>query len=164
MIALTNTKPTEIFATRNRQHCTRRVGDVSLLVNWEHEFSDEEWRELVGIAEDMAGIYGKYSRTVVFAPSHGPNAAQRAYVKDHEHNVMDEKCARMALITDSAFVRGGVTALSWLMRTKAPMRAFAVKNMGEALAWSCSGSRVDLAVVSDAMAELISYAGYRSVR
>ncbi|HET6332154.1 MAG TPA: hypothetical protein VFG30_03030 [Polyangiales bacterium] len=84
--------------------------------------TDEEWDRWVTMSVERSG---RDQRVIVESHNSGPNAKQRKELADAVRDVE----LRVAVLTDSAVVRGIVTALAWL---GVPQRAFPIGGYWQA--------------------------------
>ena len=88
----------------------------------------------------------KTPATVSFTASKAtPTAAQRKQLEAEEARFAFGNVERNAILSDSAVVRGAITAIQWLLRSKAQMKAFRVDHVTQALQWLHEREPFDLA-------------------
>jgi hypothetical protein len=87
-------------------------GGVLLCVHTADSPSMDEWE---GYVEHCVRLPHAFNRTLVVTDGGGPNAAQRRLLQDRYLGPQKARCReyRVAVMTDSAFVRGIVKALNW---------------------------------------------------
>jgi len=88
---------------------------------------------------------------LTIAPSEGINAAQRAELNSPPNGAALKLLKRVAFCTDSALVRGAMTALLWLSRARVTLKPFRVSDRDNALDWLAEIAIFDRA---DVLAEL----------
>jgi hypothetical protein len=81
-----------------------------------------------------------------------PSAYQRSRLASHLKTHGVPPLVRVAVLTDSALIRGAMTAFGWIM-PKTSMRAFDVNDVGACLDWLSGGGDFDLDKVKAAWAE-----------
>jgi hypothetical protein len=155
-----------IVSTRTREHCMRRIGDLSLIVCCSHEFGNDEWREFIDILIASSARMGAPVRGVLYMPTHGPSSYQRALMSQAQDDInKGQTFKRLGLITNSTLARGAMTALSWAMKyTSSQIQVGNTARTREATSWVCEGTRHDVARVTAALDELLVHAGYEATR
>ena len=110
----------------------KKVGDVLCVVTGTGEsIPDDEWRGLLATIEGEHGHTGGVVRVLGFAGGVAPKPTQRAQLNQLAGAVP----IRVAMITESALMRGVATALSWL--GKVQVKGFRRGRLADALAFLC---------------------------
>ena len=104
------------------------LGNLHIIVVGERDPAPTDWNAYVDAiqAEEKRGMPATQLRTLVFSDGGGPNAVQRQVARE----VRDERGSPLAIVTDSWFSRGVITAARVV---KPHRRAFAPGEMGSAL-------------------------------
>ena len=98
---------------------------VIVSVNTDVAPSDEEWDEYL---EEVTQIVHDIKGVLVYTPSVGPTAAQRA--RSNEAFKASKAQVKTSIMTGSRMVRGIVTALSWAITDK--IKAFPTEDFNSA--------------------------------
>ncbi len=77
---------------------------------------------------------GKLSATLLFLPLKAFGAKERNIYTDRTKPCFDVR-STIALVTESAMVRGAITAMAWFYRSQQPLRAFRPEDYRDALKW-----------------------------
>lgn len=85
----------------------RNVGNVLLAVHTASSPDDQEWEAYVQFGKKLPATC---RRTLVISKGGGPNAKQRKYANDE---FLNHVTLTVAVVNDSAMVRGIVTAMGW---------------------------------------------------
>jgi len=105
------------------------IGRLIVCVHSDKPPSALEWNDYLSVTSaasaSVGGDFGRI-RTIVFTDGGGPNTVQRAAV----NKLIGEKPSPGAIITQSAVVRGIVTALSWF---NPAIQAFHPRDVGQGL-------------------------------
>jgi hypothetical protein len=105
-------------------------------------FADDEW-DAYGDAAEQVIREGTGMRTVLnLSPKHGPNAAQRRRLVQRKGARFHE-IVRIALISDSAMVRGAITAMQWLVGSPTQTKTYRPSEHLEAARWAAEGAGAD---------------------
>ena len=84
-----------------------------------------------------------------------PNANQRRLIKERMEKKAQMQAKRVALVSESALVRGALTAIGWLLNNPDnSMRAFAGRDIDGALSWLAKEAIFDQAKAKQAHAAL----------
>jgi hypothetical protein len=109
----------------------RVVGNVHLIVVGEKNPTVADWNAYVHAVqiEERNGLnITAQMRTLVFSDGGGPNAAQRKLAAD----VLNGRSTPVAIVTNSAIMRGVMTALRWF---NPQASAFAPSELSDAMAF-----------------------------
>lgn len=131
-----------------------RVGDLWIYVGPDRPLDDATWREYLDLCAQEVKRNGPYPGILVWAPRHGPTAHQRRIMTEQYGAALRlDRQRRFALITESALVRGIMTALSWVA-SGTKMNAFAPSDVDAAFAWLAEEIRFDEGEAKDALQSL----------
>jgi hypothetical protein len=145
--------------TRGKELCLGRVGPLALVVAG-NSWDDAAWREHCSLYAKMVADCGAARAVFNLSPRAGPSSSQRRMLMSEyrERNRIDE-VRRFAILTESALVRGVLTALGWFAQgTKTA--AYAPTKATEALAWLREDVAFDVADAVTAFRELMTDAGH----
>jgi hypothetical protein len=109
----------------------RPSGRIMILVHGEANVTREEWSDLRRLAEEnyRKPADERVNGYLIVTDGGGPTSAQRAEVSEYWQG---KEAPKFAVVSDSALVRGIVTALQWLKLSK--MTAFRSANIDSAIA------------------------------
>ena len=109
------------------------VGHYTVAVHTKRPPSDEEWEEYL-TAHAPHFDRGHNMRFLILTEGGAPTAVQRMRMNEMvaEWTKKNPDCIRSAIITNSAFVRGVATAISWF---RPIARAFSPDHLDQALAY-----------------------------
>ena len=111
-----------------------RVGSLWLAATGNRPIEDATWREYLEQAAASVRQVGPFTGILLWAPTFGPSTHQRRMLTDEfGEAVRVDAQRRVALISESAFVRGTMTAINWLLQKN--ILAFAPPNIERALEW-----------------------------
>lgn len=127
------------------------VGELWIFVMPDTPITDAMWREHLEMCADEVKRNGPYPGVLGWAPKSGPSAGQRRIMTvEYADRIRIDKQRRFALVTESALVRGIMTALSWVAAgTK--MNAFAPDDVGRAFDWLAEEVAFDRRQAVDAL-------------
>jgi hypothetical protein len=140
--------------TRDGCVASERVGSLWLAATGGRRIEDDAWREYLGHATASVTRDGPFHGVLFWAPKHGPSTGQRKMLT-HEFakGVRLDAQRRVALVSDSALVRGTMTAIQWFTRSN--VSPFAPREAERALAWLSADIAFDRAQATRALEELI---------
>jgi hypothetical protein len=118
------------------EHYYRQLDDLALNLCIASKIANEDWHEYL---EEVLSIARELGHTpvvgiVAFRDDAYPNAVQRRLSADFLERENVPPMRRIAMLTDSAALRGAMTAFTWVM-ARANMRAFASSEVQPALDW-----------------------------
>jgi hypothetical protein len=114
---------------------------------------DEEWDEYVIAGYQLIKTYGAAPKVSMAMFTEGfPSAYQRSRLATHLEAHGVPPLVRVAVFTDSALIRGAMTAFGWIM-PKTTLRAFDAKDIGSCLNWLLGGGTFDVIKARAAWAE-----------
>lgn len=118
-----------------------RVGPLAVNVNASKTLRDAEVREYMDAV--VAAAKGEYARVSLSYFVHQvPNASQRQIILAAMHEHALPPLERTAVLTDSALMRGALTAYSWFSRSDSS--PFAVADRQKALVWLAERAPFDV--------------------
>lgn len=118
-----------------------RVGPLSVNVNVARAISDDHLREYVKAT--IGAARGNWARVSLAYFAHDiPSARQRQIIIDAMDQQGVPHSERVALLTDSALMRGALTAYSWL--TASDTGPFSVADRQKALVWLAQKAPFDV--------------------
>jgi hypothetical protein len=130
------------------------VDDLLVVVNGPDPFQDATWDRYVAWSATIPLM----PTVMTFSPYQGPKPAQRnRLVRDLQRRGW--KDPHIVLLTDSAIVRGIVTAIGWLMPIHS--RAHRPENTEAAMDWLSRWGTFDRDAVRAFLREAIVEVGYR---
>lgn len=134
-----------------------RIEDTVLVVHGPERPAPAEWSAYVEFATEQLARYGEL-KVVVATGGTGPNAAQRGDLND----VVADRPSRVAVLNESAFVRGIAKAFAWIGRLD--VRLFAPNDLESALRYVESGaSAADVQAQLDRMQDELGGGATRRV-
>ncbi len=145
-----------VRVTKNGEFRTELVDDLLIVVSLGSNWSDGCWREQLQQSIDLAKTQGMYSAVLTWSPIGQPTSRQRRLAKDMLAELDLTKISRQALVTDSALVRGALTAISWLASLPYPIKPFKPSEVEHAIAWLCAVSSADPASVKAVLSSMIN--------
>jgi hypothetical protein len=131
----------------------RQIDTLAITLCVAKDLPDDEWDRYFTAVHLLTKKYGQPTKvSLVMFTEAIPSAAQRgrlaAYLK--AQNV--PQLLRIGLITESAIVRGALTAFGWIM-PRTTMRAFAMSDLPDCLKWLHEGALFDHAKATTAWVE-----------
>jgi hypothetical protein len=140
--------------TRDGNVASERVGYLRLVVAGTRAITDETWREHLGHSAADAVSHQPAHGVLFWSPTQGPSARQRKMLTEEFANAIGTSAERrVAVLTDSAMVRGTVTAIHWFTRKK--FIAFSPKEVDRALDWLAEDVAFDRAKARRALEQAI---------
>lgn len=151
---------TRMFATQNKQIVIAGVGDLVLTCVGPGQVSDDLWTEhLSQVAEFLSER--TFTSALNYTPHFAPNTTQRHIMQKRKTELAaSDNVKKIALLSDSAFVRGGVTALQWIMKFDSAVKPFKPDMYREALAWLREFTRFDVDDAASFLREIAVYTGH----
>lgn len=118
-----------------------RVGPLAVNVNNSKTPTDKEVREYMQAT--IRAARGDFAQVSLSCFVHQvPNANQRKIILEEMEQNRLPPLARTALLTDSALMRGALTAYSWLTRSDSD--SFAISDRRRALVWLAERATFDV--------------------
>jgi len=141
--------------TRDGNLASERIGKLWLAASGRRAIADETWREYLDHAANSVTRDGPYHGVLFYAPKHGPSASHRKMLThEYARAVRLDLQRRVALISDSAIVRGAITAINWFTRTN--LVAFPPREARHALDWLAEDIAFDRSQAEHALDHIIS--------
>jgi hypothetical protein len=143
-----------LSAAQNRLQVWRH--EAMFIVVCGEAWTDADWDAHLNNVETLVRTTGAPRAILLFAPLHGPTAKQRSAQQKRDSDLGVSELKVIAMISDSVLARGALTAISWLIPSKAEIRAFKSTATMEALDWLAAREKIDkqqaiaqLAVMTD---------------
>ena len=131
----------------------RQIDTLAMTLSVAKDLPEDEWDKYVAAGHALARKYGQPTKVALamFAEAH-PSASQRGRLTAYlnQHNVPN--LTRVAVLTDSAIIRGVLTALGWAL-PRTTMRAFDPNALADCLKWLHAGAPFDQTKAAAAWAE-----------
>jgi len=126
---------TQLYLVHDQACFVRTKGLVVSVAN-DARITNSFWEEYLRQAQAVHRDGGDYAALLNLVMSMGPNAAQRRRLGEVADSVGLGKIMRHALLTESAAMRGIVTAVQWLLRSSpAELQTYKPSERGHALDW-----------------------------
>jgi hypothetical protein len=140
--------------TRDGNMASVRTGKLWLAATGRRPIDDDTWRQYLGQAAASVKSEGPFYGVLFWTPKHGPSASQRRMLTHEfaEAIALDAQ-RRVALISNSALVRGTITAIAWF--TRDDVVTFSPNEAKRALDWLAEDITFDRAQAQHALAEII---------
>jgi hypothetical protein len=127
------------------QYCFRQLDELALNVSAATEITDAGWLEFLTGSFATARTLGLHPKaTIAYFSRAFPNATQRQLAKKFIEQNRVRKLERLAALTDSAMLRGALTALNWIM-PDSQMQAYTPREYAQALSWVHEVANFDVA-------------------
>jgi hypothetical protein len=150
-----------MLVTRDGNMASSRIGKLWLAASGDRPITDLTWREYLDQAAASVKSAGPFSGLLFWAPKHGPSGSQRRMLtREYAESVRLDAQRHVALVSDSALVRGTITAINWITRSN--MLAFAPQGSREALDWLAKGVPFDRKQAERALEGLIGAVGAKA--
>jgi hypothetical protein len=131
----------------------RQIDSLAMSLCVAKTITDEQWEEYVESGYQLTKKYGSPPKVSMAAFMDAfPSAYQRARLAAHLKKHGIAPLVRVAVLTDSALIRGAMTAFGWIM-PRTTLRAFEVLDVGGCLKWLKEGGPFDEVKVLTAWAE-----------
>ena len=131
----------------------RQIDDLAMSLCVAKELTDEGWDEYIVAGYDITKKNGMPPKvSMAMFTEAFPSAYQRARLAAHLKNHGIAPLTRVAVLTDSALIRGAMTAFGWIM-PRTSMRAFEVLDVAGCLKWLQQGGDFDQQKAAAAWAE-----------
>ncbi len=140
--------------TRDGNMASARIGRLWLAATGLHAIEDDTWRQYLGQAAASVKSDGPFHGVLLWTPRHGPSASQRRMLT-HEfaRAIALDAQRRVALISNSALVRGTITAIAWFTRND--VVTFAPNEADRALDWLAEDITFNRTQAQRALEEII---------
>jgi hypothetical protein len=120
-----------------------REGTLLFLVSAASAWSDQSWTEMLEGTLAMERSMGSPALLVfTYFPDGMPTASQRRM--SVETTQKSRLADRVAVLTDSAIVRGGFTAIQWVLGKQTDNKAFRPTEVQAAIAWLARRHSIDV--------------------
>lgn len=124
----------KVFKTAGGELYTVGIGRLAIIVSGTKSYSDEVWVEYCAICREMSNPALPYLAAFNYSPIVGPSASQRKTFNS-EVGDLNKHFKRVVLVSDSAIVRGALTATAWITRSDMQMRPYSPARVDEGFAW-----------------------------
>ena len=140
--------------TRDGNVASVRVGNLWLVASGWRPIADDAWREYLEASAASVRADGPFDGVLFWAPLHGPSARQRKMLT-HEfaEAVRLDAQRRVALISESALVRGTITAINWFARKN--FVAFSPNDVRRAFEWLAADIAFDETQAQRSLDEIV---------
>jgi hypothetical protein len=140
--------------TDDRNMACSRVGNLWVVAAGSRRIEDATWRQYLGYSAATVTSSGPFHGILFWSLKQGPSTRQRKMLTaEFAQAVRLDDQRRVALISESALVRGTITAINWLARKK--MAAFAEREIARALDWLAEDVAFDRAQAQSALDQAI---------
>jgi hypothetical protein len=131
----------------------RQIDDLAMSLCVARKITDRHWREFLDGSFGLSQQLGHYANVTIASFVHAyPSPLQRRmtveFLKNNEVRTVD----RMALVSDSKFVRGAIVALNWII-PKAKVRSFPSRDVLGCFNWLREVAEFDVQFAADAWSE-----------
>ena len=131
----------------------RQIDALAMSLCVAKDLTDQGWDEYIIAGYHITKKNGTPPKVSMAMFTEGfPSAHQRGKLAAHLKKHGIPPLARVAVLTDSALIRGAMTAFGWIMPRTA-MRAFEVLDVGGCLKWLQQGGAFDQNKAAAAWAE-----------
>jgi hypothetical protein len=134
----------------------RQIDDITINLCVAHQITDEQWGEYL---EGCYVITQKLKRPpnagVMCCMNAFPNAKQRQMSDDFLKKYYKHRFLRVAIITESAMIRGAMTAMRWVIPTLT-MRAFAPAAIRDGMQWVREVTEFDTSLAMNAWSDALT--------
>jgi hypothetical protein len=149
----------EFYVSAGKQLASQRVGRCWVQATGLVTIRDGDWAEYIEYMKRSAKQEGPASTVIQYSPKVAPSAKQRVELMKHDQLLFPE-LRGLAIFTESMFMRGVMTALSWLTRSAVQMRAFAPAHLEDGLAWLATRDEFEHDACLMALARVAKAVGY----
>jgi len=131
----------------------RQIDSLAMSLCVAEVITNEHWDEYVMAGYQLARKMGQPPQVSMAAFTHGfPSAYQRGKLATHLKKFGVPPLLRVAVLTDSALIRGAMTAFGWIMPSTT-LRAFEVLDISGCLKWLQQAAPFDEVKAASAWAE-----------
>lgn len=150
----------ELFVSSHQQLASLRVETclVQSTASSEGGIPDEDWREYIDYMKRV-GKEGPIITLLQYSPDVAPSAKQRSEMGGLSE-VFAPKLAGVAICTDSMMVRGVITAIQWILRSKNQSKGFKPSEYEQGFAWLNQFGEFDVAEAERALAVVTKRMGF----
>lgn len=137
----------------------RQIDTLAMTICVAKELPDEEWERYYIAGHALTKKYGQPSKvSMAMFTEVIPSAHQRGRLAGFLKSQNVPQLLRVSILTDSALVRGAMTAFGWIM-PRTTMRAFAADDVPACLQWLHAGAPFDQAKAAVAWADGLRIVG-----
>lgn len=129
------TDPSFTYLSRTRAFYLSRMGPFGLIVWTTRPVSDGEFVEHCEAAIQMKTLHGPALVFLNYALDFAASTKQRSILKTYEERMGLGQLERLAIISESIFVRGVFAALSWFISGLRSTKMFPATEINQAFAW-----------------------------
>jgi hypothetical protein len=131
----------------------RQLRELTVTVSTAKRITDEDWTAYLEGTLAITKGFGLAANVSLLCCVHAyPNARQRQMASDFMIRHYTRQMERVAVVTESMFVRGAMTAFSWIM-PRVRVRAFDTNETREAFSWLREVGSFDEALAIEAWQE-----------
>jgi hypothetical protein len=131
----------------------RQMRELTVTVSTAKTITDEAWTAYLEGTLAIAKGFGLAANVSLLCCVHAyPNARQRQMASDFMIRHYIRNMDRVAVVTESLFVRGAMTAFGWIM-PRVRVRAFDTNETRDAFRWLREGGTFDEAVALESWHE-----------
>jgi hypothetical protein len=131
----------------------RQIDSLAMSLCVAKDLTDVGWEEYVLSGYNITKKYGMPPKVSIAMFTEGfPSAYQRGRLATHLKKMGVPPLVRVAVMTDSALIRGAMTAFGWIM-PRTSMRAFEVLDVPGCFKWLQAGGEFDERKAAAAWAE-----------
>ena len=131
----------------------RQVDALAMSLCVAKVIKDDEWDEYVTTGYQLTKTHGAVPKVSMAMFTQGfPSAYQRGRLATHLETKGVPPLVRVAVLTESALIRGAMTAFGWIM-PKTTLRAFEGTDVEGCLNWLLGGAPFDIVKAKAAWAE-----------
>jgi hypothetical protein len=131
----------------------RQIDSLAMSLCVAKVMTDDQWDEYVLGGYEMTRKHGSFPKVSMAAFTDAfPSAYQRGRLAAHLKKHGIPPMVRVAVLTDSALIRGAMTAFGWIM-PRTTMRAFEVLDISGCLNWLHEGAKFDQVKAANAWSE-----------
>ena len=134
------------------------IDDLTVNVNGPDPFVDADWEAYVLWTEDLISRGIPVKGALTFSPFQSPNAAQRERLRQSLQKGV-QGAPRVAVLSDSAMVRGAMTALSWFIKS-VHAKGYRPMESDLAMTWLAQQLEFDAAEVRAALKKGTTAVGF----
>lgn len=151
-----------LLQTPDKTFALNHDGELMLSVCPPTAWSDERWRAYLELIIEYNERFGRPLAVLNFSPP-TPSATQRAIMKTYASRMQIAEIKRFAVLSESAIVRGVMTALGWLIPVRPghmENKPFKPSEVDVALGWLAEVARFDKPRTLALYAQTLTAAGY----
>lgn len=157
----------QVLASKDKKIAFRWLDELCVIATGPGACPDETWAEYIELHVQSAPVYigeSKNCCTLNYSPTTAPTTPQRRMITAAGERMRFDSLKHTAILSDSTFVRGSVTALSWLIPSmKIDMKSFKPEQFQKALDWLGGHHRFPMGEAVDTLRELAVFVGHSSL-